>query len=92
MRIPIHRLLLAPLGREQCVGTCEYATRTITLDPRKPWIAQTFLHELIHLSHPSWSERRVEAETRQRWGRLSWRDKAKLLQALGKAKLGVDLS
>lgn len=61
--------------------------RVITLDPRLPDVARTLVHELIHVQHPSWPEDRVEAAEEMRWQRMGWREKGRLLQMLGSAKL-----
>lgn len=99
MKRPRHRLILRPLGlapktprqkkRRHYLGFTEAATRTIELDPRTKSVplAQVYLHELIHLAHPSWAETRVLSEERRRWKRMSWREKAELYKALGRAKI-----
>ena len=61
--------------------------RTITIDPRSSEIGKTLLHEMIHLRHPDWSEEAVVSETRLRWGKMSWKEKARLLRLLGSAHL-----
>lgn len=61
--------------------------RTIWLDPRSKDIGETLLHEMIHLRKPSLSEKDVIAETKKRWGKMSWKEKANLLRLLGSAEL-----
>lgn len=94
MKFPIHRLIFKPtLGHRSRAlpkgahGYYEPATRIIALDPRSPELLSTYLHELIHMSHPQWSEKEVRAEEKRRWRKLSWKDKARLAQALGKGRL-----
>jgi hypothetical protein len=92
VRIPIHRLLFRPTlshrgkhaGRKGALGYCDKRARVIELDPRQPHMARTFLHELLHLAHPQWSEARVQRVERERWARLTWKDKARLYQAIGR--------
>ena len=66
-------------------GTAQ--NRTITIDPRSSEIGKTLLHEMIHVRHPDWSEEAVVSETRLRWNRMSWKEKARLLRLLGCAIL-----
>lgn len=97
MRIPIHRLLFKPTlswrwgkldgPRRGAYGVCDKKARVIEIDPRSPHPARVLLHELIHLAHPSWSEKHVWREEARRWKRMGWRDKARLYQALGKGLL-----
>lgn len=96
MRIPIHRLLFRPTAarrygrrsrktaRKGALGTCDKRGRVIELDPREPNLARTYLHELLHLAHPRWSEAHVLREESRRWARLTWKDKARLYLAIGK--------
>jgi len=42
---------------------------------------------MLHAEHPGWSEKAVRRETAIRWRRMGWRDKAKLLLLLGRARL-----
>ncbi len=91
MKIPIHRLLFRPTlsiradgVRKGAYGECFKQERIITLDPRGQQLARTFLHELLHLRYPQWSETKVRIEERKRWKRLTWKDKAQLYQAIGK--------
>ena len=91
---PAVRIIFAPIfsrsKRERKRGMFVHGTaqnRTITLDPRSSEIGKTLLHELIHLRHPDWSEEAVVSETRLRWGKMSWKEKARLLKLLGSARL-----
>jgi hypothetical protein len=91
LRIPIHRLQFRPLMarrgrayRKGILGQCFKRERLIELDPRQPHLARTYLHELLHLAHPKWSEARVRREERASWAKLTWKDKARLYQAIGK--------
>lgn len=61
--------------------------RTIWLDPRLADVGKTLLHELLHVRHPSWPEEKVRAEEELRWGRMTWKQKARLYQMLGSARL-----
>lgn len=90
MRIPAHRLLFLPLGREKLHAWCSSTERTIALDPRSTNLLHSYVHELLHLRFPSWTEAKVIRETRREWKKLTWRDKAKLAQALGKGRVGQD--
>jgi len=47
---------------------------------------RVLLHELLHVRHPGWPERRVEREERRRWRRLRDRDLVRLARLLGKIK------
>jgi hypothetical protein len=94
VRIPIHRLVFQPTlsrrgkgMRKGLLGCCWHATRTIAIDPRGPRPARTLFHELLHLAHPRWSERRTLAEDRKRWPKLTWKEKAALYQLLGKGAI-----
>jgi hypothetical protein len=89
VHFPIARLILAPvLNRTRGVTTYgETTDRTIKIDPRAPHPAMTLLHEYLHVLHPGWSETRVRKEERRRWKRLTWRDKARLYQRLGRARI-----
>ncbi len=95
MRIPIHRLVFRPIKAARprgkwdgAFGKCYSRRRLIVLDSRGPHLARTLLHELLHLSYPGWSERRVRIEERARWKKLTWKDKARLYQAIGKGVIG----
>lgn len=82
---PALRVVLAPLARHNARGMQQ--GRTVWVDPRRPWPAHTLLHEMVHAENPGWSETRVRRETTRRWRRMGWRDKAKLLLLLGRARL-----
>ena len=91
---PAVRIIFAPImsrtkaDRDRGVfvhGTAH--NRTITIDPRSSEIGKTLLHEMIHIRHPDWSEEAVVSETRLRWGKMSWKEKARLLRLLGTARL-----
>ncbi len=91
MRIPIHRLIFSPTmarrakaARKGYYGLCFMQDRVILLDPRAPNVPRTLFHELLHLMNPKWSEAHVRREERKRWALLTWKDKARLYQALGK--------
>ena len=86
LKIPAHRLILKKMRHYR--GWCVPADRAIALDPTDRNIGLTYYHELTHLKYPSWSETRVDRESKRRWSRLSWRDKARLLRQLGKARIG----
>ena len=45
-------------------GLCDFGSDIIYIDPR-PSIVLTLLHELLHRRWPSWSERRVDRESRK---------------------------
>jgi len=97
VKIPAHRLIFKPLRAQGHIGEVIYAKRTIYLDPRSRRgrsggvsVAQVYLHELIHLAHPGWSETHVLKEERRRWKKLTWKDKAQLYKAMGRARLAGD--
>lgn len=81
------RLYFSPIRyTHQAVGM--QLKRTIRVDPRYCGnLARVILHELIHLHHQRWSETRVRREESRRWRRLTWQDKARLFQMLGKARI-----
>ena len=88
MTRPAIRIVLAPLQREAPKGRVLMGTaqgRTIRLDPRQPCIVKTYLHEKLHVEHPSWSETRVRREAASRWKRMTWRQKAMLTRELAHA-------
>ena len=85
---PAVRVVFAPLGRSKARGVSQ--GRTIWLDPRLPDVARTYLHELLHIRYPSWSEKRILREESKRWRRMTWRQKARLYQALAHAKMGTE--
>ncbi len=93
---PAVRIIFAPLARRgakrkdplyEAHLQGESSGRTIKLDPRFPNVAKTFLHEMAHIRHPSWSEDRVLAWEEYRWGKMGWKEKARLYQTLASAKL-----
>ena len=93
MTRPAIRIILCPLQREAPRGHKLLGTangRTIRLDPRQSNILSTYLHERLHVLHPSWSETRVRQETTRRWRRMTWIEKAKLLKELAHAQIGGD--
>jgi len=65
----------------------EATGRTIWLDPRSSEIVKTAVHELLHLEHPSWSEAAVVTETARRFKRMGWKEKARLLQMIGRGTI-----
>lgn len=86
LKVKVRKLLLAPLGREQAVGTAQQGL--IVLDPRsRTPLARTLLHELIHLKRPLWSEPRVLREESRLWRESTWQEKGELFIRLGKAKV-----
>jgi hypothetical protein len=87
-RIPAHRLIFRPLGREAAHGMCDSAKRTIELDPRAPNLLLIFLHELEHLKYPKKSETAVWRDSRALLKSLDWSGRARLYKALGKAHVG----
>jgi len=91
---PAVRIIFAPImsrsKKERDRGLFVHGTaqnRTITIDPRSSEIGKTLLHELLHIRHPDWSEEAIVSETRLRWGKMSWKEKARLLRLLGSARL-----
>ena len=93
MTRPAIRVILKPLQREAPKGTRLFGTaqqRTIRLDPRHPYIVQTYLHERLHVEYPSWSETAIRRETAKRWRAMHWREKAKLLVELAHAQIGEE--
>ena len=88
---PALRIIFAPLARrrrnEMRVGQADKPNRTIWIDPRVANVGKTLYHELTHVRHPDWGEERVEAEEDLRWGRMTWKEKARLYQMLGQAVL-----
>jgi len=89
---PAIRIIFAPLFlRDKTVreaGSYLHGNargRTIWLDPRSGSLLDTMVHELVHVSHPSWSEKEVEAHTKKRMKKMGWKEKAHLLKLLGSA-------
>lgn len=90
MSRPAIRIIFAPLQREAPKGHKLFGTaqqRTIRLDPRHHFIALTYLHEKIHIENPSWSETTVRKETANRWKKMTWQEKAKLIKELAHATI-----
>jgi hypothetical protein len=85
------RVIFAPLflrGKKTGLYTHgETRDRTIWLDPRSSEIVKTMVHELLHLKHPSWSEEAVVTETVRRLKKMGWKEKARLLQLVGKGTI-----
>lgn len=93
------RVVFAPLfgrykaERERGLYTHGETTgRTIWIDPRSSEVVKTAVHELIHLKHPSWSEAAVIAETARRFKKMGWKEKARVLQLIGKGTIEGDES
>lgn len=88
------KIIFAPLGREvprgRVKGCAVPADRTIRLDPRYPHILNTFVHELLHVKHPNWSETRVRKQTTKLLRRMTWKQKAALFKRFGNAHIGED--
>jgi hypothetical protein len=91
---PAIRIVFAPLfKRDKTVrdaGQYLHGTasgRTVTIDPRSSSLLDTFVHELTHIRHPSWPESAVEEHTKRRLKKMSWKEKARLLQLLGSGKI-----
>jgi hypothetical protein len=61
--------------------------RTIRLDPRSSMLLPTLVHEMTHVRHPSWNEKQVDEHTSRRMKKMSWKEKARLLQLLGRANI-----
>lgn len=61
--------------------------RTVYLDPRSSNLGRVFVHEMIHIKHPSWCERAVITETKKVWDKMSWKEKARIYQLFGTAKI-----
>lgn len=89
---PAIRIIFAPIARRARGRNCdpvrvtqgEARGRTVWLDPRLADVAKTYLHEKIHVRHPSWPEDRVRAEEELRWGRMTWKEKARLYREIGR--------
>jgi hypothetical protein len=89
---PALRIIFAPLAlRRPCDPVRptqgEARGRTIKLDPRLADVGKTLYHEWLHVRHPSWPESRIRAAEELGWQRMTWKQKAKLYQMLGSAKL-----
>lgn len=68
-------------------GEADKEKRTVYIDPRMSDIGPTLYHELTHIRHPDWDEDRVHAYEIIRWGKMGWREKARIYQLLGSAIL-----
>lgn len=91
---PAVRIIFAPIfKRDKAVreaGDFLHGTaqgRTITIDPRGSSILDTLVHELCHIRHPDWTEQMVRDHTKIRMGKMGWKEKARLLQLLGNARI-----
>lgn len=81
-------LYFAPLGQ---FGAHAIAVQgMIQVDPRSQCPGRKFLHELIHIRQPMWSETKVTQWEGKLWRRATWRQKAELYRLLGKAEVWVD--
>jgi len=86
LKVKIRRLLFAPLGREQAVGTAQQGL--IVVDPRtRIPLARVLLHELIHVKRPFYSEPKTLREERRLWNLATWQEKAELFKLLGKGRV-----
>lgn len=54
-------------------GLCDTTAQTITINPQVS-VVDSLIHELLHRRYPSWTERRVQVETRKLMGQLSHHD------------------
>lgn len=93
---PAVRVIFAPLAsrdRDHVRPTQGQARgRTVWLDPRMADVAKTYVHEKLHVDHPSWTEERVRAEEEILWQRMTWKQKARVYQALGSALIEGEAS
>ncbi len=64
--------------------------RTIYLDPRtRRNMVRLLIHEVLHVQHPKWSERKIVRETSKRFNEMGWKAKAVFFtQAMSRAKVG----
>jgi len=62
--------------------------RVITIDLTRADLLSTLYHELVHLRHPTWTEKRVARKERQRFPTLSDRDLTRLARLLGTVRRG----
>lgn len=92
---PAVRIILAPIfKRDKAVREAGHFLhgkaegRVITIDPRgAETVLDTLVHELTHVRNPSWSEQAVREYTSRRMKKMGWKEKARLLQLLGSAKI-----
>lgn len=66
-------------------GLCDLGSEIIYIDPR-PSIVLTLLHELCHRRWPSWSERRVDRESKKLFASFSHAEIAQWYRLYLKAK------
>lgn len=94
MKFPRARIFFSPILRKHgLVGSLNWnddTIRTIRIDPTARSIGRVLLHEYIHIEHPDWSEKKVLDEEGRRWGRMSWKDKARLYKRLSRARLEIE--
>lgn len=88
------RILLAPLGRYRGKGPTTHGMSSrplmrIWIDPRRKELLGTLVHELYHIQHPDWSEAQVERAEEEWLDHASWKEKAKALQLLSRAKVAT---
>lgn len=92
---PAIRIIFAPIfKRDKAIREAgDYlhgmaSGRTITLDPRgAETLLDTMVHEIAHCNHPDWSEQAIREYTKRRIKKMSWKEKARMLQLLGNATL-----
>ena len=92
---PTIRLFLVPHMNRSLHESIEGYTeqpggRTICIDPRARMnMVRLLIHEVLHVQHPSWSERRTWRETRKKFNKMTWKGKAELLKtAFTLARIG----
>jgi len=66
------------LGRQQA--------NTVWLDLRDPDLLRTYVHEILHLMHPQWSEAKTERKAITHWRKMKWRERARLARSLGRGR------
>jgi hypothetical protein len=91
---PAIRIIFAPLFKrhkaEREDGTYLHGFaqgRTIQIDPRGTLLLDTMVHEMTHVRHPDWTEQMVRDHTKIRMKKMGWKEKARLLQLLGSARI-----
>lgn len=93
---PTIRLFLVPSINRSKVEWLEGwsdqpGSRTIYVDlpNARMSMVRLLIHEVIHVWHPGWSERKVVRETRKKFNKMTWKGKAELLKtAFARAKIG----